>query len=85
MALSKPLVGRKPVKLINQVPHDLPLVDADENRLQQILLNLVGNSIKFTHEGEIRVTAQQIPPLPKEEPSSGLLQISVSDMRSAKR
>ncbi len=37
------------------------MVRADPGKLQQILLNLVANAIKFTHEGEITVTARVLP------------------------
>ncbi|MEM7588439.1 MAG: response regulator, partial [Acidobacteriota bacterium] len=57
LTLSQPLVGSNRLELVNQVPRDLPPVAADENRLQQILHNLVGNAIKFTEEGQIEITA----------------------------
>ncbi|MCX6788247.1 MAG: ATP-binding protein [Candidatus Kaiserbacteria bacterium] len=37
-------------------PSPLPLVFADKNKTEQILLNLVGNAIKFTKDGGITVT-----------------------------
>ena len=40
------------------VPNRLPLVYADENRLKQIIYNLVGNAAKFTQEGVITVSAR---------------------------
>jgi signal transduction histidine kinase/class 3 adenylate cyclase/ActR/RegA family two-component response regulator len=51
------LAKGKKLRLINAVPRELPAVDADENRLQQILYNLVGNAVKFTESGHIEVEA----------------------------
>jgi two-component system sensor histidine kinase ChiS len=57
LKISQPLIGNKPLKLINDIPTNVPLVDADENRVQQILSNLVSNGIKFTKAGEVRVSS----------------------------
>jgi signal transduction histidine kinase/serine phosphatase RsbU (regulator of sigma subunit) len=58
LTLSLPLVGRKGLTLRNEVAPDLPPVLADENRLQQIMHNLIGNAVKFTHTGQVTVSAQ---------------------------
>lgn len=47
----------KPVRLINQIPNELPPVYADENRVTQIVFNLVHNAVKFTEHGEISISA----------------------------
>lgn len=55
LALARPLIGSKPITIINEIPADLPPVYGDEKRIEQVMLNIIGNAIKFTHQGEIRV------------------------------
>ena len=57
LALSRPSARGKQLALVNQVPADFPLVEADEGRIEQVLFNLVGNAIKFTDSGSVTVTA----------------------------
>ena len=58
MAVCKPLIGDKNVELRTEIDADLPLVAGDEDRLQQILVNLTSNAIKFTYSGEVVISAE---------------------------
>ena len=60
LALSKTLVGKKDLQLINKISPDMPMANADENRVQQILYNLIGNAIKFTQSGTVEISAEVV-------------------------
>ena len=45
-------------QIIVDMPADLPIILADEDRLSQVLSNLITNSLKYSPGGEIRVSGQ---------------------------
>lgn len=57
LAVSKPLLANKSILIVKEIDDNLPLVRADENRLQQILHNLIDNAMKYTDEGTITIRA----------------------------
>jgi PAS domain S-box-containing protein len=58
--LLTPKAEEKGIELIMNYSHDSPrLVVADKERLRQIMLNLVGNAIKFTESGHVVVRVRK--------------------------
>ncbi len=69
-ALSRHLIGEKNLKIINNISPTTPRVHADEDRVQQIMYNLLGNAIKFSNEGVITIIASS---------KDDIVEISVTD------
>jgi two-component system, sensor histidine kinase len=67
---------QKNIKLTAHIDEKLPvMVQGDTVRLNQILLNLISNAIKFTEEGEVNVSVTEV----KESNSDVTIQFSVKD------
>lgn len=69
LTCSHAIKGKK-ITINNNISSELPYIIADENRVQQILYNLIGNAIKFTQYGSITIDAKVV---------SNYVEISIKD------
>jgi len=69
-ATVEPMLKNGNVKLVTEVPPDIPPLKSDRDKLKQVVLNLLSNSAKFTEAGEIKVAAVR---------DNGTLKLTVSD------
>ncbi|MDY7039467.1 MAG: GAF domain-containing sensor histidine kinase [Chloroflexota bacterium] len=69
---------RKQTLVIDDNVDVLPYVEADSNRLYQVLLNIVGNAIKYTPDGgKINIWGKYFHD--EEDPSGGFVEVAVAD------
>lgn len=82
VGLIHPLARKKDIKVTLDLAGDIPLVETDAKKFQQIVFNLLSNAVKFTGDnatgtqGEITLRAER---LPDDDTGTDRLRVSVID------
>ena len=80
IAIYRPQAAKQEIGLREELPGDLPLVMADRDRVMQVLINLLDNSLKFTPKGgRVTVTARRVRSAPDMTLHPDQVEISVED------
>ncbi len=67
-----PIIARSKLAVSTHLGARLPAVHSDRQKVKQIVLNLLSNALKFTHEGSVKVSAEYVA-------ATSMLTISVED------
>ncbi|MGI9395314.1 MAG: HAMP domain-containing sensor histidine kinase, partial [Boseongicola sp.] len=51
----QPMADEKGLQLVTDIANDLPAAHGDQARIRQVILNVVGNAVKFTETGSVEV------------------------------
>ena len=57
-SIAQGLTRNKPIEVEKDLPENMPILIGNNRRLRQVMLNLVGNAIKYTLEGQICISAK---------------------------
>src|SRR5205085_11437185 len=57
----EPIIMRSKLTVALDLPRDLKPIASDRQKVKQILLNLLSNALKFTHDGQVVIRAQRLP------------------------
>jgi signal transduction histidine kinase len=55
---ARPLAGKKGLELTYAVSYEIETITGDRRRVEQILLNLISNAIKFTEKGSVKIECE---------------------------
>ncbi|MGH7463307.1 MAG: sensor histidine kinase, partial [Longimicrobiales bacterium] len=72
MAELDPVIGRSKLAVVPTLEPKAPPVRSDRQKVKQIVVNLLSNALKFTHQGGIEIAVQH-------DPVQGTVAIAVSD------
>jgi PAS domain S-box-containing protein len=77
----RPVIEKKGLLFHTSIGKDLSVINTDRRRLEQILINLINNAIKFTEKGSVSITAELLKDFKPSfnAPAAPFLKVSIAD------